>query len=580
MDRKNRAKQALQRLFSDFTGTGKSLFDGGRKFFLLVGESVAWDLCTWVASAWRADDLKTLTVRFQPSGSQQRSEESKTATELDFSEFREELSMAIVLREYKRLAKDAKGTPSLLVLPLTDLVKHLGDKRASLSQILSQIRYESSESQWFLIHVNPKESDLAELRILIGLTDHAAEVAVAQGEWSAPWEVFLSTMSLDQRLPKWVSAVTVQGGEPVFLSNLQSAELSKLAADWLEKEPEGGNKDETNAFEEQMYEALGNPFEQRSERLLQSEMEVACQIAGVERSENESVAANPKFFRFGFAGLDGYMTRRDQEQKQIVSGFMQAYAIGVECEAPTLAITPWLTRVVLQGIKDQRRFVIISFDDTPESFINQIYETSRTGHYYIRRAFESQSILYVAERMERTSGWFQTNDNVKEVIFEESPKNPTLFAGQIRKAIRKARSLCKEGETNIGPVIIMNSYSTLSSLIGEDAAYALLQDILRRELWDTGEREITAMLLLYQKGVLDQRAETRLRQTVDGIVHLVEREHFGTRRLYHRMERIPNLMVAGAWYPVHTIPELGCSTLEPRIMKNIMKAEKIPLLLQ
>ncbi|GAB6036450.1 hypothetical protein JCM15519_10090 [Fundidesulfovibrio butyratiphilus] len=560
---KNNWLAPVRRLFPKLESD--AIKQGSPNILILKGAFEAWQCLSWVTDQCHSQGKTARCINLFDEGDRQ--------WQIDLKDFTNDLSYTAIAREIQK-----ESHIDVLAVPLSDILQRCASplSPAHFLRLLKSVK----PIGLILVHIDPDRHSEHDIGAVCSLADHVSELRLAKEEWAGEREAFLKVVKggAASQFRSWEEMLLLEEGEPLSIRDLEGY-FMEIGKDHVEES--------APLLDHICGRCKALPIEERLSLKLAPEID--------EETENIDCRSITNF-RFGFAGLDGPLTRPEGEDKKVVSGFYQAYAIGIECEAQTLSIYPWLLQVILRGLADGRQFVVISLDDTYDSFEAAIENINEDAPDLIRRSMKEGKFYYIygktsqvaTEALRRNAA--QQDDGLEGGVHQESPKNPTLFAGKIRQVIACARNRYKapippeerdpdeSAPEHVGPVIIINSYSTLSSILGEAVAFDLLQDLLRRELWELKDegtegkssKGITAMLALFQKNVLEPRYENRLRQTMDGIVKLAEHDVFGVRRLYHRIERIPNMPKSGAWYSIHTVPHLGSISLLPEAVREVL----------
>jgi KaiC/GvpD/RAD55 family RecA-like ATPase len=327
-------------------------------------------------------------------------------------------------------------------------------------------------------------------------------------------------------------------------------------------------------------ESLLNDEDQKNYKTLYENEEKLCKWL---KKQEEILIAQRENFRSGIWTIDRIFSEKDN----ILGGLEHYYGIAIYFDVPPIDMHPVFGKILHQCLEDNKPFIEISIDDTPNVFLNSLKEahSMNTEYEKIKDALledEHPRLKFINSYGIEPSGELVGSENIINI---DNPYNVTIMFAKYRKArelLNKAMrseqtsaSSAEPEERETGPVIWLNSYSGLAAVTSVDNAYSFgVNAIMAQDVWSPKDEWKSLMLFSLQKYFLSEEDDMNLLQVLDGIIEFSCRRVLGNRMYYFRVPKMPKTNKTVGWTPYKIMKErLGFLPLDEDTVYHYLKAK-------
>ena len=276
-------------------------------------------------------------------------------------------------------------------------------------------------------------------------------------------------------------------------------------------------------------------------------------------------------FRTGIWAIDRIFSGKDDH---LLGGIEHYYGIAIYYDVPPIDMHPVFAKILCQCFEDEKPFIEISIDDTPDSFLGSLDSHGMKGE------LEKIKEEWLEEEKPRfkfinSYGVELSKDlkGSKNIINIDNPYNVTIMLAKYRAARESLLRVSKTGEDEIGPVIWLNSYTGLASVTSVDNAFSFgLSTIMARDVWSPGDKWKSLMLFSMQKYFLSPEDDANLLQALDGTIEFSSRRILGNRMYYFSAPKMPKTNKMVPWTPYRIKEKLGFLPLDEETVYDYLKA--------
>lgn len=289
--------------------------------------------------------------------------------------------------------------------------------------------------------------------------------------------------------------------------------------------------------------------------------------------ENENFKINKKFFRTGIWAIDRIFSDKDN----LLGGMEHFYGIAIYHDTPPIDMHPIVAKIITQCLEDEKPFIEISIDDTPNVFLDSLRYSHKMDVDYktikeelLKEKLKSKFRFINSYGIE-PFGDLSVSENIINI---DNPYNVTIMFSKYKDARDSLKKVFNPEKNEIGPVIWLNSYTGLGSITSVENAYSFgVNAVMAQDVWSPEDQWNSLMLFSMQKNFLSPEDDMNLLQALDGTIEFSFRKILGNRIYYFHVPKMPKTNKTVPWTPYKIMKEkIGFLSLDEETIYYYLKS--------